>query len=412
MEDAKQNHQCLAFTKSGNQCKNSARPGSGYCHVHASMEDPKNSDQLADSPMNEEKISDPAMRRQLVEELDELMIRVREIMPDYSPPPVPVPDLADEQEEQTEKAEPTRRPSIIDRVLSAFSEDLLDQETWRGMWYMVNYTLEYQGDLLKRRIKGEYETDEWGLDWELVEASRPFLDFLYKFFWRVKTIGLENIPDYDRTLLVCNQTDQPPWDPTLIMTTILNEHPAQRLVRNLYPDKIPTLPFLSSLMVKMGQAVDSVDNGVRLLEQEELVSVFPEGFSVAGRPNGDRHMVSRFRDTGFVQMALKTKSPIVPVCILSSEDTLLSRSRRAARQGIAKNPMLADLLPFPRRRINSPMPLPNQMTIEFGEPVDLSETELKDFTELERVSRAADMVRDSIQDMLTVQLEQEKIGFS
>ena len=52
------------------------------------------------------------------------------------------------------------------------------------------------------------------------------------------------------------------------------------------------------------------------------------------------------------------------------------------------------------------------MTIEFGEPVDLSETELKDFTELERVSRAADMVRDSIQDMLTVRLEQEKIGFS
>ena len=74
--------------------------------------------------------------------------------------------------------------------------------------------------------------------------------------------------------------------------------------------------------------------------------------------------------------------------------------------------MLADLLPFSRRRINSPMPLPNQMTIEFGVPVDLSETELKDFTELERVSRAADMVRDSIQDMLTVRLEQEKIGFS
>jgi 1-acyl-sn-glycerol-3-phosphate acyltransferase len=223
---------------------------------------------------------------------------------------------------------------------------------------------------------------------------------------------MENIPDYDRTLLVCNQTDQPPWDPTLVMTTILNEHPAQRLVRNLYPDKIPTLPFLSSLMVKMGQAVDSVDNGVRLLEQDELVSVFPEGFSLPGRPNGDRNKVSRFRDTGFVQMAIETNSPIVPVCILSSEETLISRSRRATRQGIAKTPMLADILPFSRRRINSPMPLPNQMTIEFGEPIDLSETELQDFTELERKSRVADMVRDRIQGMLTVRLEQEEIGSS
>jgi hypothetical protein len=50
------------------------------------------------------------------------------------------------------------------------------------------------------------------------------------------------------------------------------------------------------------------------------------------------------------------------------------------------------------------------MTIEFGEPIDLSETELQDFTELERNSRVADMVRDRIQDMLTVRLEQEEIG--
>ena len=66
------------------------------------------------------------------------------------------------------------------------------------------------------------------------------------------------------------------------MTAILNEHPAQRLVRNLYPAEIPALPFISSLMVKIGQAVDSVDNGVRLLEQEELVGVFPERLLFAG----------------------------------------------------------------------------------------------------------------------------------
>jgi 1-acyl-sn-glycerol-3-phosphate acyltransferase len=411
MEEAKQHYQCLAFTKSGSQCKNSARPGSEYCHVHSSAEEPENTGRVAGSSRVEEKISDPEARRQLVEELDDLMIRVREIIPDYSPPPLPDPDMAHTQTEQTEKTESTRRPSIIERVLGAFNEDLLDQETWRGMWYMANATLEYQGDLLRRRLKGDYETDEWGLDWELVEASRPFLDFLYKFFWRVKSVGIENIPDYDRTLLVCNQTDQPPWDPTLIMTTILNEHPAQRLVRNLYPDKIPTLPFLSSLMVKMGQAVDSIDNGVMLLEQEELVSVFPEGFSPPGRPNGDRNKVSRFRNTGFVQMALKTNSPIIPVC-LSSEEPLVTRSRRAARQGIAKTPILADLFPDSRRRINSPMPLPNQMTIEFGEPIDLSESELQDFTVLECNSRVADMVRDRIQDMLTVRLEQEEIGSS
>ena len=410
MEETQQIKQCAALTKSGSPCKNSAKPGSGFCHVHAGLDDPDKIDMLADNPEIEENISDPAMRRQLIEELDDLMVRVREVMPDYSPPPLPDPGMAEIPIQESGKTDSAKRTSIIDRVLGLFNEDLLDQETWRGMWYMASYTLEYQSDLLKRRIKGDYETDEWGLDWELVETTRPFLDFMYKFFWRVDTIGMENIPDYDRTLLVCNQTDQPPWDPILIMTTILNEHPAQRLVRNLYPEKIPTIPFLSSLMVKMGQALDSVDNGVRLLEQDELVSVFPEGYSPPGRTNNDRNKVSRFRDTGFVQMAVKTDAPIIPVCIVSSDETMISRSRRAASQRIAENPMLADWLPFPRRRVSGPMPLPAKMTIEFGEPVLFSEYDLHDFTDLERNSRVADIVRDRIQNMITKQLEQEETG--
>jgi 1-acyl-sn-glycerol-3-phosphate acyltransferase len=405
MEESQQLKQCAALTKSGNRCKNGPKPGSGYCHVHADQDELENPVIAIDNLEIEESESDPETRRQLIEELDDLMLRVREIMPDYSPPPSPRPDVAETPAQDSRTEEPAKRPSILDRVLGVFNEDLLDQETWRGMWYMASTTLEYQSDLLKRRLKGDYETDDWGLDWELVETIRPFLDLLYNFFWRVETDGMENIPDYDRTLLVCNQSDQPSWDPALIMTTVLNEHPAQRLVRNLYPEQIPAIPFLSSLMVKMGQAVNSVDNGVRLLEQDELVSVFPEGYSPPGSINNDLHKVARFRDTSFVQMAFETESPIIPVCIVPLDDTMISRSRRAARKRMAATPRLADWLPPPRGRVSSPMPLPNKMTIVFGEPVLLSEHDLTDFSDLERNSRAADIVRDRIQDMLTERLE-------
>jgi hypothetical protein len=43
---------------------------------------------------------------------------------------------------------------------------------------MLNYSLEYQADLFKRRVTGEYETDEWGLDWEYLNAVRPFFEFM------------------------------------------------------------------------------------------------------------------------------------------------------------------------------------------------------------------------------------------
>ena len=36
------------------------------------------------------------------------------------------------------------------------------------------------------------------------ELVRPALDFMHKIYWRVETTGMENIPDYERLLLVSN----------------------------------------------------------------------------------------------------------------------------------------------------------------------------------------------------------------
>lgn len=370
----------------------------------------KNGQSLGNSAADEA-ISDPELQRQLVQDLDDLMIRVQKIIPGYTPPQYP-PEMGDTPDYQSSDETPSSSPSLLDRVLGVLSEDLLDQETWKGLWYMANYTLEYQSDLIKRRITGDYEIDEWGLDWELIEATRPFIDFLYNYFWRIECVGMDKIPDYERTLLVCNHTDQPPWDPILVMASFLNEHPAQRLVRNLYSAEIPSLPFLSSLAVKTGQALNSVDNGVRLLKQEELVGVFPEGFSLADRNYQEHHKVSRFRDTGFVSMAMITNTPVVPVSIISSADTLFQRSRQAARKRAAQYPAMAKLLQLPRRRMSSMLPVPSKVTIEFGDPILISELDMGQSTDLEIYSRAADIVRNKIQEMIAERLKPEEMGSS
>ena len=46
------------------------------------------------------------------------------------------------------------------------------------------------------------------------------------------------------------------------------EHPAQRLVRSLYATWFPTLPFFSVIFDKCGQVLATVENGMRLLEQD------------------------------------------------------------------------------------------------------------------------------------------------
>ncbi|MFN2187173.1 MAG: lysophospholipid acyltransferase family protein [Candidatus Promineifilaceae bacterium] len=399
MAELEANAQCAAMTKSGDQCMNKARPGSVYCHVHARLDEEDRIDKPEAVEEPTDSVSEEELRRQLIRELDDLMVRVREVMPDYSPPAAAIAAPSGNRAQ-------SRPRSTFSRFLARLNEDLLDPETWQGLRYMIGYTIEYQSDLIKRRISGDYETDDWGLDWELIEALRPFLDFLYKYYWRVECLGLENVPDYERCLLVSNQSDQPPWDPILLMTTILNEHPAQRLIRNLYPPEIPTIPFVSSLMVKLGQAVDSVENGVRLLEQEELVGVFPERYPVFGRAQRDRFNLERFRSTAFVEMASKTGTPIIPVGITTSADVQAADMLR--KRGSQKEPyqMLGEILPFPRRRINSLLPLPAKVSVQFGQPILLSEEDSEELSELEFYSIMADRVRDHIQQMVTVKVGQ------
>ena len=59
---------------------------------------------------------------------------------------------------------------------------------------------------------------------------------------------------------------------------------------------------------------------MRLLEQDELVGVFPEGVKGAGKDFKDRYRLQRFGRGGFVEIALRTRAPIVPVAVVGSEE--------------------------------------------------------------------------------------------
>ena len=55
-------------------------------------------------------------------------------------------------------------PETAKQILASFegatTEDLLDPETWKGVWYLLNYSLQFQAQQLKQRITGVEESEE------------------------------------------------------------------------------------------------------------------------------------------------------------------------------------------------------------------------------------------------------------
>jgi 1-acyl-sn-glycerol-3-phosphate acyltransferase len=408
MSASEQEMRCIATTRAGSQCKSQATAGSEYCHIHrpVTIGVPEAGSPSGETPANAPAgryASDETLRKQLLAELDALVKRIKALTPNYEPPKLGPSQMIEVINEQTSSLAPKFASGILERVRKTIKKDLLDVETWKGMWYMVNYTLEYQGDILRRRLKGEYETDEWGLDWEYLEAVRPFLDFMYKLYWRVSCSGIENIPDYDRALLVSNHSGQIPWDSVMIMTAILNEHPAQRLVRNLYDESTATLPFLSASLTRVGQAVDSVENGIRLLAQDELVGVYPEGQQGPTKLFKDRYKLARFDRSDFVKMALASEAPIIPVSVVGAEETTitLARTPAVARLGIRSLPITPR---FPWLGLLGAIPWPTRWYIDFGEPFSLDSFGPDAAEDAAIVSQLTDQVRNVVQDMVNRRL--------
>jgi 1-acyl-sn-glycerol-3-phosphate acyltransferase len=400
---------CAAVTLKGKPCKNKALPGSLYCRAHQPREEAERTEEAPPGEFMEDE--DRVDRRQLLEELDKLIARVRAMAPEYTPPPFSPAKMLKFIEERLTFFSPEMRLSILEKLRGAVSSDFFDLDTWKGVWFMMNYSMQFQVDLLKRRLRGEFETDEWGLDLEVVEAVRPFVEFMYKTYWRVQTTGIENIPVEGRALLVVNHSGQLPWDGVMVGAAVYTEHPAQRLVRTLYATWFPTLPVFSSLFVKLGQTLANEENGVRLLEQDELVAVYPEGYKGVGKLFKERYRLARFGRGGFIRMALKTQAPIIPVSVVGAEETYISLYKSATMARLIGFPYFPISITFPWLGLLGFVPLPTKWYIDFGEPMDMQTYGVEAAQNELLISQLTDQVRNVVQEMIFDRLAQRQSVF-
>jgi 1-acyl-sn-glycerol-3-phosphate acyltransferase len=251
-----------------------------------------------------------------------------------------------------------------------------------------------------RRMRGENNEDEWGFDEDLVELVYPLFQFMYERWWRVTATGVTNVPGHGSAMLVANHAGVLPWDATMISVAIQREHPLPRYARFMVLDWAFRLPYVSAFMRRLGGVVASPFNATRLLQQGHLLMVFPEGSKGAGKPYSERYRLQRFGRGGFVEIALRTSAPIVPVAIVGSEEIYpkLADSRALAR--LVGAPYFPITPTFPALGPFGAIPLPSQWRIEFCEPIDLSEHGPEAAEDRSLVFELSERVRDTIQGKL------------
>jgi 1-acyl-sn-glycerol-3-phosphate acyltransferase len=225
-------------------------------------------------------------------------------------------------------------------------------------------------DAARRRLEGDFPEDEWGFDEGFADAAYPLLELVYARWFRAHAVGVSNVPGHGRALLVANHAGVLPWDALMISTAILREHPLPRVARFLVLRWAFEMPWLSIAVRKLGGSVASPYNAIRLLEGEELVTVFPEGERGIAKSWSERYRLRRFGRGGFVEIALRAGAPIVPVAVVGSEEIYPKLGDLPALARLIGTPYVPITPTFPALGPLGAVPLPARWRIEFCEPIE------------------------------------------
>jgi 1-acyl-sn-glycerol-3-phosphate acyltransferase len=152
---------------------------------------------------------------------------------------------------------------------------------------------------------------------------------------------------------------------------------------------------------KVGAAYAARDDAAQLLERGALLGVFPEGERGFMKPVWQAYQVQRFGRGGFIDLAERTGTPIIPVAIVGAEEV---------HPALAVSKRLAQLVRFvfPQQRVEeiavflNPFPLPVRWRIRFLPPV-LPEDPGQVPDPLAMLERSEDIrrrVQESLDDLL------------
>ena len=213
-------------------------------------------------------------------------------------------------------------------------------------------------------------SDPFGEDREYIgRFQRTLWRYLHDVHWRVEEHGVEHLPYEGRAVLVGIHRGLMPWDGVMLHSAVQRHR--GRFVRFLIHPSLIKMPFLYNYMTKIGGMPACQENAARVLEEDGLLGIFPEGIRGAFTYYRDAYELKRFGRDEYVRMALRHRAPLVPFVTVGSAEIfpIVAKIDWTWWRRYSEWPTLPIAPPFPLL----PIPLPTKWHTRFLEPLPVHE---------------------------------------
>ncbi len=207
-----------------------------------------------------------------------------------------------------------------------------------------------------------FGVDPYGISKSHLVRAGKVLAFFYRHYFRVKAVGLQHIPKRGRAMLVGNHSGGYAIDGAMVLASLMLDMNPPRLGQGMAEKFLNAAPLASLWTSRTGQFTGLPEHAERLLNDERLLMVFPEGARGTAKLFDQRYSLVDF-GTGFVRLAMKTKTPIVPFGFIGGGEAVPT-VRNSKTLGRLLGVPYVPLTPY-----GLALPLPVHCQVHYGAPM-------------------------------------------
>lgn len=208
----------------------------------------------------------------------------------------------------------------------------------------------------------EYGIDPYGIAKEALAQYHTAMKFFFRHYFSVESHGLENVPERGRCMLVGNHSGGFALDGMMVIESMFFDMEPPRVAQAMAEKFLNKVPFASQISSRLGNLTGLPEHAERLLSEERMLMVFPEGTRGTAKLFKERYSLVQF-GTGFMRLAMKMKTPVIPFAFMGGGEAVPTISNAVS---------IGKLIGVPYIPITPwlfALPIPAKLEVEYSEPM-------------------------------------------